>query len=52
MHGKMGNKNIKLDVNSVACSTLSKHRGGIQMVGSELNCTRGKWGKNKGRLAR
>lgn len=47
----MGNKNIKLDVNSVACSTLSKHRGGIQMVGSELNCMRGKWGKNKGRLA-
>ena len=52
----MGNKNIKLDVNSVACSTLSKHRGGIQMVGSELNCTlvenggktRGDWHDSKG----
>ena len=44
----MGNKNIKLDVNSVACSTLSKHRGGIQMVRSELNCMRGKWGKTRG----
>ena len=47
----MGSKNIQLDLNSLACSTLSKHRGGIQLVGSELNHMRGKWGKNKGRLA-
>jgi len=44
----MGNKNVQLDLNSVACSTLSKHRGGIQMIGSELNRTCGKWGKTRG----